>query len=187
MRNGPKLWSTILAALEPCTSFAIVAGGAVRDFMLDAQPKDIDVFVLMKDFSKIPEWLIPVDMSNDALSEEYEGLNYVAGLWRGELHGQRVEMIELADLVSGGTPEALVNAFDFGATRCWFANDGICTTVECQTDLDCNLYTLLIADRLERSVNRFARFKATPAGNKFKFSLGMMSLVEKQVLLEYVA
>lgn len=40
MQNGPALWLKILSRFP---SGAIVAGGAVRDYLLGAEPKDIDV------------------------------------------------------------------------------------------------------------------------------------------------
>ena len=42
MANGPDLWRAILAKMPPGS---IVAGGAVRDYLLGYEPKDIDVFM----------------------------------------------------------------------------------------------------------------------------------------------
>ena len=42
MQNGPELWNAILDQMPPG---AVIAGGAVRDFILGVQPKDIDVFM----------------------------------------------------------------------------------------------------------------------------------------------
>lgn len=40
--NGPVLWNEILKQMP---AGAIIAGGAVRDYLLGYEPKDIDVFV----------------------------------------------------------------------------------------------------------------------------------------------
>lgn len=43
MQNGPKLWREILSSHSPK---AIIAGGAVRDYLLGlGEPKDIDIFL----------------------------------------------------------------------------------------------------------------------------------------------
>jgi len=50
-KNGPGLWTAILDDVKDYLSTyygeadAIIAGGAVRDFLLDEAPKDIDVFI----------------------------------------------------------------------------------------------------------------------------------------------
>src|SRR5687768_10379559 len=54
--NGPELWDKLLEAVKEVyePEFCCIAGGAVRDYALGKDPKDIDIFVKMgkEDYSR---------------------------------------------------------------------------------------------------------------------------------------
>lgn len=170
MVNGPDLWNRILARFP---SGAIIAGGAVRDYLLGVPPKDIDVFL------PASAWQTPASSDNefgimsdpryglgriDAIHErqaEYEALTHVEMVSRGTIEGFTVDLVEITDDFDG---ESLVKTFDFGINRCWTTGRDVCQTFSCDDDLKNKTVTLYHRDRLERSKRRFAQFNKRHGG-----------------------
>lgn len=158
--NGPALWCTILAAMPPRS---IIAGGAVRDYLLGYEPKDIDVFS-----PPDPVWRIPDGFEglgngpNDAVRRaEYEAMTNIDIVVRGEVEGWTVDLVG----VTFTTPAELIGTFDFGVTRCWADAEGqVHDTPEAERDRLFALVTRLIHDRPDRAQARFDRFNARMGG-----------------------
>lgn len=182
LANGPELWRAILAEMP---TGAVVAGGAVRDFLLGYEPKDIDVFMAIPPISKEPipfpnlsdpfvigdlelgdprHGLLRIDAEHERF-EEYTAVSNIVCVSSGRLLGWRVDAIDLDDFEGG---EKLVTQFDFGITRCWFDGE-IHDTPEAKLDRESRTITLLLNARRERSLARFERLK-TRWGDDWKLS-----------------
>ncbi len=171
--NGPNLWRAILAEMP---EGAIVAGGAVRDFLLGYEPKDIDVFMAIPPVSSEPIPFPDLGAASPALCdvefgdprhgllrientheryEEYTAVSNIVCVSSGTLLGWRVDAVDLDDFEGG---QRLASQFDFGITRCWFDGE-IHDTPEARHDRENHCVTLLLDARRERSIARFERLK----------------------------
>lgn len=167
MVNGPELWKLILDRFPPG---AIIAGGAVRDYLLGVPPKDIDVFIPASAWKLDDSGIGPDPRYGlariDAVHErkvEYEALTDVNLVSRGTIEGFTVDLVELNYDFDG---ESLVKTFDFGINRCWFANTsyGVYYTFSAKDDVKNKTVTLFHRDRLERSKRRFESFNKRHGG-----------------------
>jgi hypothetical protein len=169
MENGPDLWTKVLAQFP---TGAIIAGGAVRDFLMGVPPKDIDVFLPASAVKNIPPtegfdfaFVDPrfgfhrIDSPQLRISE-YEGLNNISLVSRGEIEGYTVDLVEFTIDFTG---QQLVETFDFWINWCWFDGE-IHDTPEARNDQFNNEVTLCNEERLERSLVRFERFNARHNG-----------------------
>lgn len=152
MQNGPELWRNILKGMPPG---AIIAGGAVRDFLLHEEPKDIDVFMAKQapnSFLNSNENFYDL-LENDEDSSEYQGVKNLANVYRGELYGFTVDVIEMEKF----DPAEIVGDFDYAIHRSWF--DGqIHETPEAMLDRMTRSATLLNDKKPERARDRFRSF-----------------------------
>jgi hypothetical protein len=173
--NGPGLWAAILAKMPPG---AIIAGGAVRDWFLGVEPKDIDIF--MGTHAALPPtadtldndgWdtiaaapdprcgfsRIDVDFERNA---EYEAMTGIALVSRGMCCGWPCDAV----VIDGPCePGALIAGFDFGITRCYFDGE-LHDTIWARCDREAVTVTLLLDDRPERAAIRFDRFNERHGG-----------------------
>lgn len=172
MINGPELWTQILSKFP---DGAVIAGGAVRDHMLGIEPKDIDVFIPARagvvhdpapTNTTFSMKAFPARFGLDRIYEvferqaEYAALNNIESVSRGEVFGYTVDAIEMNVDFTG---QQLVETFDFGINWCWF--DGqINDTPEAFVDRYSKFIILHHHDRLERSLERFARLNERHGG-----------------------
>lgn len=160
--NGPELWSAILCVM-PVGS--VIAGGAVRDYLLGIKPKDIDVFSDITAERAAPSeqehgivysdprfGLYRIENEYERF-EEYAAVSNIACVSSGQLLGRRVDHVIIEGFTNG---EDLVAGFDFGLNRCWFDGE-IHDTEQAQHDRESRTATLLLTDRVERSATRFQR------------------------------
>lgn len=155
--NGPALWQMIL---DKAPEGAIIAGGAIRDYFLGYQPKDIDIFL------PSDAWQMPVGFhsitDSDERAEEYEAVPNIDIVAKGEIAGYLVDYIGInPNDISRG--RQLVQGFDFGISRCWF-DGSLHDTPEAYMDRVNFTVTLLLGDRYERSLARFDRFNVRMGG-----------------------
>lgn len=150
--NGPQLWDEILADLP---DGAVIAGGAVRDYLLGVDPKDIDVFIHANEF------VHPAGFEGlgDEKSAEYDAMNEISIVVRGNIAGFQVDLVGVTF-----SPDEMVERFDFGIARCWYDGE-IHDTPEAAADRANKTVTLLLDDRIERSRARFARFNERMGGD----------------------
>lgn len=171
--NGPELWRLILAEMP---RGAVIAGGAVRDYLLGFEPKDIDVFMAIPPVSSEPiPFELDADADWDAIAahdprhglmridnthqrfEEYTAVSNIVCVSSGKLLGWPVDAIDLDDFEGG---EKLIDQFDFAITRCWFGGgEVIHDTPEAKRDRDNRTITLLSDAREARSLARYERLK----------------------------
>lgn len=174
--NGPSVWDEILDVVGRHW-LPVVAGGAVRDFLLRLAPKDIDVFVPASDendFESIIKFLNPSLSKGDiiyikgrvdpeeALAMEYDEATDFIGVWEGEILGHPVNIIGRQSLQGG--PVTLVNTFDFNVVKCFYENGLIETTPEASSDLNKRQATLAHERTFSQSINRFRRFNKRHPG-----------------------
>lgn len=168
MINGPNLWSAILAQMPPGS---VIAGGAIRDWYLDVEPKDIDVFTggyLPHDdpdegfilYREPRLGLYRIDNYYER-QEEYQAMGNIQLVSSGQMLGYRVDLVEMTDFTNG---PALVEGFDFAINQQWFDGDLVYRTVASINDLANHTVTLLRDDRIERSLRRFERFNTRMGG-----------------------
>jgi hypothetical protein len=171
--NGPELWCAILATMP---SGSIVAGGAVRDYLLGKEPKDIDVFMGAPPVSEGPvepldalaAWepydprhgLFRIENTHERY-EEYAAVSCILCVSSGTLFGHKVDAVEIEHFQGG--PE-LIKEFDFAITRCWFDGE-IRDTPEAKRDRETKTITLLSDARQERSLARFERLNERWGGD----------------------
>ena len=155
MTNGPELWTKILAQMPPGS---IIAGGAVRDFLLGAEPKDIDVFCSDLNFS-IPEGFAVLEGAEQ--DEEYAAMGEIDVVARGIVEGFTVDLVFMT--LSPFNAQTLVESFDVTTSQRWF--DGECHAYAAAAgDLAEGLVTVLRYERLPRTIERFDRFNARHDG-----------------------
>lgn len=164
LTNGPKLWSAIL---EGMPKGAIVAGGAVRDYLLGVEPKDVDVFCPTEGLGGFD--FTGFDPLGEDRREEYEALSFIDVVQRTRAHGFQVDLVGVH--MPDWSPRSLVETFDFGITRSWFDADGLHDTAEAGYDRSCRVVTRLLHDRPERAKARFDRFNQR-MGGVFQYRAG---------------
>lgn len=150
--NGPELWSKIL---EKLPTGAIIAGGAVRDYLLGIEPKDIDIFIHDQDFPDIEGF----NTLGDDRRKEYDAMTDISVVTHGVVAGYPADLVG----IHNWNPAEFVNLFDFGLAQCWFDGE-IHETFEAINDRANHTVTLLLTDRLERAKTRFERFNERMGG-----------------------
>ncbi len=165
--NGPALWDAILSRMP---EGSVIAGGAVRDYLLGFEPKDIDVFTGFPvggnpsdylDFKpNDPRYgLFRIENEHERF-EEYAAVSNILCVSSGTLLGVKVDAILIENFKSGAE---LIEGFDFGITRCWYDGE-IHDTPEAQRDRESLTVTLLSDEREMRSLARFERLNARWGG-----------------------
>lgn len=165
MTGGPDFWRRLLREMP---EGAIVAGGAVRDYLLGVEPKDIDVFYPSPAYHawRVKAGTLGFAPLGDDRREEYAALPAIDIVERATFEGVTVDAIGIAVTeLSAFTALGVVQGFDFGITRCWFDANGLHVTDEARNDIAGRKVTLLLTDRLARSQIRFARFNEKTGGD----------------------
>ena len=187
-KNGPTLWKQLIAITENVLKApAIVAGGAVRDYKLGLEPKDIDIFVPVKieldlEFA-IPEFKkhdleLSVFMPDTEIKDGYfldqeevdDGLFQaeVKGVLDGTFGPLKVQII--ARPCDPFTGETVVSKFDLSICQAWYDGD-VHYSNACTESFQTKEVKLLRRDtraRMKRSRERFDRFNKR-AGGEFKW------------------
>lgn len=173
-RNGPALWQSIFEVIgthwQPC-----VAGGAVRDYWLRQEPKDIDVFVpatCNEDFTSIIDALpdrlahgrIIGLMGDPSLASEYQAgeETEVFGVWEGEILGLPVNIVGRKSIETSVT--SLLTTFDFGINQCAYRDGQFSTTKAFEVDYLGRIFTLAHNRTYAQSIERFDRINARHGG-----------------------
>jgi hypothetical protein len=121
--NTPELWDKMLEGVrdiyEP--EYVCIAGGAIRDYLLKKEPKDIDIFIKLPDAEYTGEFLL--DNANSLalrkphiVQNEYDQAKLEAVI-RGTLSEYTVD---LCFMDKGITGEEIVGKFDFGICQHWY-------------------------------------------------------------------
>lgn len=165
-RNGPDLWRAVLDALN--LPGAVVAGGCIRDWYLQLEPKDIDICVPVsstQEFWEAMKW-VPENLFD--LHDRMNGSDYeeddqdLFAVLEGEGLGVPVNIIARKAHVDN---QALLDSFDFNVVKACFDSTG-CILLDKMASVDLINRTATIAHRrhIELSIERFNRFDARNPG-----------------------
>ncbi|WCA46264.1 tRNA nucleotidyltransferase [Caulobacter phage ERS] len=195
MRNGPDLWAALLGDIVPVFGGdAVVAGGAIRDFHLGLEPKDIDIWVNCPDPSTFAGRAKLLEQKADTAYNWYLSLTQEAETtYDGTAIGDGMTIYEgnavifgdplydpedpfqpktLADIVVNVIyhPDhqdgipALVERFDMDICQGWFSGGLLHRTPAMQQALLTKTATALRPSEHARTARRFDRFAARNPG-----------------------
>lgn len=151
--NGPWLWDMVQKELLPYFTDPTIAGGALRDYLLNClEPRDIDVFV-SQGGGTVPGWL--VQSSQSLHPEEYEARYNVGGIWEGLFLDHKIQVI----YTDCPDPDELLRGFDFGINRTFYRDSQIFDTWSAYQDRQKLTATLISDHSLEQSQKRFKRLQ----------------------------
>lgn len=176
--NGTNLWALLLGMIN--MPGAIVAGGCIRDYVLDVAPKDIDIFVPC---SSLQQWL---DYKYGLVSrtnyngqtafftdigegQEYDKTDFdrdknpLYGVLEsdGTIYGHKINIIARTKHADNNE---LVSNFDFGILKGWFDGKQFKLTDDFMRDLNNRRATLMHNKHIEQSLLRFMRFNTRNPG-----------------------
>ncbi|WCD56045.1 tRNA nucleotidyltransferase [Caulobacter phage BL198] len=201
MRNGPDLWAALLGDIVPVFGGdAVVAGGAIRDFHLGLEPKDIDIWVNCPDPSTFAGRAKLLEQKADTAynwylsptqeaETTYDGTAIGDGMTIYEGNAIIFDAEQLAteeDIVvnviyhpdhQDGIP-ALVERFDMDICQGWFSGGMLHRTPAMQQALLTKTATALRPSEHARTAKRFDRFNTRNPGvltfvNPFQGSLDL--------------
>jgi len=187
--NGPEFWDVILRDLRRYNDIEpIIAGGAVRDFVLGGEAKDIDVwFFRLKHEGPRPHmqeargWMrtMPEDV------DEYEGNHRLKMLHNYVFQGWNVQLIGVAVAPWGW--EGLVNDFNIGLSK--MAYDGaVHIHADALTDIANKTVTIVrpnAGERAKRCVEKAVKLADKYgyfADNSIPTALGLVDEYELEAL-----
>lgn len=168
MRNGPELWDLLLETAN--VKGAVIAGGCIRDYLLDVPPKDYDMFI-----AGSPDELegickrLNAEGAADLTVMQWNGTydNYddpLVGIIEGEMLGFDVNIIANDRMYH--SPENLVEGFDYAVSQGYYAL-GMTEPVlseAAQKDIDNRTATLVNDRTYSRSIKRMDRYNARNGG-----------------------
>lgn len=173
MTNGPDLWAAVLAPVREAFGSGVIAGGAVRDFLLGVEPKDIDIFVNVPTVQMLGQRATALAavgfdlelMDHTEYQDAPDWVNAVTGVLDGHWGDHAVQIIARPSFDFSGAQ--LVGNFDFSITKCWFDGETH-DTPEAKADRDAGTVSLTRWNsdaHVEISRQRFARFNARNGGS----------------------
>jgi hypothetical protein len=173
--NGPEVWDKMLTAVKEIyePEMAIVAGGAVRDYVLGLQPKDIDIFIHLKE--ELP-YATLVDLANqlgwnniqdvgNKYGKSRQSLGHVQFVIKANVFSYSVDLC----FTTAPSPEELIKAFDWNICQHWY--DGqVNSTMAAKLDVKKNQWTPVRTPD-GASKEHFDRVNKRHGGN-YKLNLG---------------
>jgi hypothetical protein len=160
-------YTKVLVTLQGIAPEAHIAGGAVRDTILQKQIADIDVF--MKDehveeaaallrsscgYVKVGEWTQYLEFSDPAMTR----------VAKFEKADETIPICVIGLLPGYATPEANIARFDFGVCMAAFDGKQIIRTDQFDEDATDHKFTLHRADNKEQYAYSLHRFEKITAG-----------------------
>lgn len=147
------------------TRYSVIAGGAVRDWLLGREVKDIDVWVPAvpgMDYQPLlekvygPVQVMPTYTGRVGVERVYHGGNL-------EHDGLPVQVIEFSEYSAlPAFRQEVVDQFDFGLCRAGYGLHGLMITQEFLADVENHRFTLLRCDDqsdFDRSTARYNRLR----------------------------
>lgn len=150
----PEIWKRILTeANQHRANAAAIAGGAVRDWLWDTTPKDIDVFVYNPDFAD--PMISPRGgeaVNTNERNEEYVGTQ-IEAITDFIVDGQRIQYIYINRPFT-----EYINSFDLSTSMIWY-DGALHFEPEFLKTLETNVITVspMIEGRYNAKVNRRAQ------------------------------
>jgi len=148
-----SIFKEILDAID--LDNAIIAGGAVRDWLTGRKPKDIDVFYTGNlNFKRLTDLGFTVDHEFDD-REIYGNLLGIQTILDHVYKGYKVQFIQI-----NCDPHAFVNTFDLSTSYCWYDFDGFRFAPEFLKSMDTGVIEILKTLNPERSQQRAEKLLA---------------------------
>lgn len=151
-----------LAALKRAGIEGLIAGGAVRDYILNKPVRDVDVFVEYRaDIEERLEQAFGVDCVSRMVAADYAGneVKHVFEILGDSLTDVPVQVIVLNE---GLTPGDRAAHHDFGICQCWYLGEGkFDWTGAFFSDKELGRFTLSHCEgqgEFDRSMRRWAKF-----------------------------
>ncbi len=189
----PPEWLAELRAIQQHFPEAVIAGGALRDWMLDKPVRDLDIFVKQRGTETMPmlyaalgrqvfqlnteEIAAYEDHFSDifavynagpcglkpATLDDLDDLDAIAGF---DLLSDTEVPVQVIALNMDVTPQTIVNRFDFGICKIASSGEGVYYHGDFQHDAinQCFTLRLFAADRREASLRRYARLQEKYSG-----------------------
>ena len=155
-------YADIIKTVRAIAPQAHVAGGAVRDTLLDKPIRDIDVFVddvavdevatmLRSNFGyvKTGEWVEYLGFSDPAMTR-------VAKFEKAE---ETIPLCIIGLKSRYASPEANISRFDFGVCMAAFDGESTLRAAEFDDDVNDKAFTLLRADNFQQFAYSMSRYK----------------------------
>lgn len=124
MKFWPETWREVFWEVKKTFPGAIIAGGALRDWYLGKEVKDVDIFVPWHPVQgpMLDGWK---PMSVEFLEEEGYGLQRaVQGVWEKEVEGIKFQIIKVSFLGPNFVYDLMHN-FDIGLCKVWGRTEGV--------------------------------------------------------------
>lgn len=175
--NGPYLWNVILQQLgeKYPRTFFYIAGGAVRDWFLKTNHRDIDVFYAdtgagwrMPDMQDVRGWEYVRPLSTEAQKAEYHDSKKVVNVQTYMFNGHQVQLIGLqlpCGLAMSG--QDVVDDFNIDISRFWYEACGQMNADERAID---DVYHKQVTVHLEPGNETRGRAKGLALASKLGFS-----------------
>jgi hypothetical protein len=167
-------YTKVLATLQQVAPEAHIAGGAVRDTVLEKPIQDIDVFmsdahveqaaaVLRSScgYVKVGEWKEYLGFSDPAMTR----------LCKFEKADETIPVCVIGLQSKFATPKANIRRFDYGICMAAFDGNQTIRTPEFDEDVAAQTFTLCRADNLPQYSYSMARFKKITAARYAGWSL----------------
>jgi hypothetical protein len=174
-------YTVVLAALQQIAPEAHIAGGAVRDTILQKQIHDIDVFMsaehvdeaaaLLRSscgYVKVGEWKQYLKFSDPAMTR----------VAKFEKADETIPICIIGLLPCYVSPKANMGRFDFGICMAAFDGDKVIRTGEFDIDERAHTFTLYRADNAPQFAYSMSRFEKITAGRYAGWSLVIPSVFE---------
>ena len=147
INNGPDLWDEIRGHFP---QDAIIAGGAVRDYMLQHEHRDIDVFLPYQNFIDLPEEFVH-DIPDIPREDEYPADSAPFAVLNYRYKDHKVQLI-----YTEKSPREHIDTFDIGLCQMWYDGEIHMTKA---AELDWRENTLTIIRMCRKTPDRVERFQ----------------------------
>jgi len=171
-------YTAVLATLQQIAPEAHIAGGAVRDTILQKQIHDIDVFMLDEhveeaatllrsqcSFVKTGEWKQYLEFSDPAMTR----------VAKFEKAAEVIPVCVIGLLPSFATPRNNIARFDFGICMAAFDGKQTIRATEFDQDEKAHTFTLCRADNKAQFIYSVSRFEKITAARYKGWSLNVLS------------
>lgn len=149
----PNEWRDLLSQIQAVDPSAIIAGGAVRDWILARQPRDIDIFVKRLSEDDINALNLAIVEGTYIESAEHDDSVSASGCYNG--HSLPVNIIWCSTSI---TPKERFERFDFGICKAAFDGKEVITHPEFDWDVKHQIFTLRRASNYLQTIESLIRY-----------------------------
>ena len=167
----PARWLGVLAQVQEKFPEAVIAGGALRDLILDRPVGDIDIFVKAQGPYTEAHLKALFGDSIEKVSKEWvikyaEHLPELDSVWDIKMRDADYHPFQVIALNMDVTPQSAVERFDFGICRVAHDGNRLYITPEFAQDADNHTFTALRVHNKQSTWDRIDRFLSP--GSKYQ-------------------